>query len=69
MSLPSVWRKTGRPNLCLSFLFYTGWVCKALAQKTTPRTTARLPVIDAHNAIATFGVAGRLFQTAATAEG
>ena len=47
---------------------YTGWVCKALAQQTTSRTTARLPVIDAHNVIATFGAAGRLFQAAATTE-
>ena len=47
---------------------YTGWVCKALAQQTTSRTTARLPVIDAHNVIATFGAAGRLFQATATTE-
>jgi hypothetical protein len=47
---------------------YTNWVCKALAQQTSSRTTARLPVIDAHNVIATFGAAGQLLQTAAAAE-
>jgi integrase len=44
---------------------YTAWVSAALAQTTTSRTTARLPIIDAHGVVATFGVAGRLFQNAA----
>lgn len=47
---------------------YANWVSKALVQTTTSRTTARLPVIDAHNVVATFGVAGRLFQAAVTTD-
>ena len=45
----------------------TMWMFAALAQTTTSRTTARLPVIDAHGVIATFGVAGQLFHNAAAA--
>ena len=40
---------------------YTDWVQRALLQQTTSRTTARLPVIDAHDMIATFGMASHLF--------
>jgi hypothetical protein len=43
---------------------YTGWVQRALSQQTTSRTTARLPVIDAHDMIATFGLAAHLFTNA-----
>jgi hypothetical protein len=40
---------------------YAAWVAKALKQKTTSTTTARLPVIDDHDAVATFQSAGNLF--------
>ena len=37
---------------------YAGWVTKALQQKTTSRTAARLPVvIDDHDNVATFQLA------------
>ena len=44
---------------------YAAWVAKALQQKTTSTTAARLPVIDAHDAVATFQAAGALFRAAA----
>jgi integrase len=47
---------------------YANWVSKALTQVTTSHTTARLPVIDAHGVIATFGLAGQLFRQATTTE-
>jgi len=37
---------------------YSGWVTKAMQQTTTSRTVARVPVIDAHDAVATFQSAG-----------
>jgi len=37
---------------------YSGWVIKAMRQTTTSRTVARMPVIDAHDAAATFQSAG-----------
>ena len=43
---------------------YTTWVAAALSQTTTSKTSARLPVIDAHGVIATFGAAGQFFQKA-----
>jgi hypothetical protein len=46
---------------------YAAWVTKALQQKTTSTTTARLPVIDDHDAVATFQAAGAHFRAAATA--
>jgi hypothetical protein len=46
---------------------YTSWVAKALLQETTSTTTARLPIIDAHDAVATFEAAGAHFR-AATAD-
>ena len=44
---------------------YAAWVAKALQQKTTSTTAARLPVIDAHDAVATFQAAGAHFRAAA----
>ena len=45
---------------------YAAWVAKALLQKTTSTTTARLPfVIDAHDAVATFQSAAGHFREAA----
>jgi len=43
---------------------YASWVAKALRQQTTSSTTARLPVIDADNAIATFQHAATHFKNA-----
>jgi len=48
---------------------YTSWVSKALTQQATSRTTARLPTIDAHGIVATFGLAGQLLRNAVAAEG
>jgi len=39
---------------------YSGCVMKAMQQTTTPRKVARMPVIDAHDAIATFQSVGTL---------
>ena len=36
-----------------------------MQQTTTPRTVARMPVIDAHDAVATFHSAGSYFRAAA----
>jgi len=44
---------------------YSGWVVKAMRQTTTSRTVARMPVIDAHDAVATFQSAGTYFRAAA----
>ena len=44
---------------------YTTWVSQALLQDTTSHTTARLPVIDAHGIVATFGLATNFFADAA----
>jgi hypothetical protein len=44
---------------------YSGWVAKAMRQTTTSRTVARMPVIDAHDAVATFQSAGTYFRAAA----
>jgi len=44
---------------------YSGWVVKAMRQPTTSRTVARMPVIDAHDAAATFQSAGTNFRAAA----
>ena len=44
---------------------YTAWVAKALLQETTSTTTARLPIIDAHEAVATFEAASAHFRAAA----
>jgi len=43
---------------------YSGWVTKAMQQTTTSRTVARMPVIDAHDAVATFQSAGTYFRAA-----
>jgi hypothetical protein len=43
---------------------YASWVAKALRQQATSSTTARLPVIDADNSIATFQHAANHFKNA-----
>ena len=48
---------------------YAGWVAKALQQDTTSTTTARLPTIDAHDAVATFPNARGHFRDAAAEHG
>jgi len=44
---------------------YSGWFTKAMQQTTTSRTVARMPVINAHDAVATFQSAGSYFRAAA----
>jgi len=44
---------------------YSGWVSKVMRQTTTSRTVARMPVISAHDAVATFLSAGTYFRAAA----
>ena len=44
---------------------YAAWVSKALQQTTTSTTAARLPVIDDHDAVATFQAASAHFRAAA----
>ena len=43
---------------------YSGWVSKVMRQTTTSRTVARMPVISAHDAVATFQSAGTYFRAA-----
>jgi len=59
-------------NTSRAFFFsedYAGWVAKALQQDTTSTTTARLPTIDAHDAVATFPNARGHFRDAASEHG
>ena len=44
---------------------YAAWVAKALQQKTTSTAAARLPVIDAHDAVVTSQAADAYFRAAA----
>ena len=44
---------------------YTTWVSKALLPEITSHTTSRLPVIDAHGIVATFGHTTNLFAESA----
>jgi hypothetical protein len=61
--------RTRRSVDFLGIAWATSWVAKVLALHATPHTTARLPAINAHRAVATYDLAGQLLRNAAPAEG